>query len=900
VDSHEVAVRIAFAENLASLAETALRFLDLSQFYTDDELSLYSGLHLQYQGSYQSELENLHNVFEKKVVTLLCDQENIVKRTLLENGIAKLCVFFGRRKANDILLSHLITFQNDKSDWQLRGAFFDSVISLVAYVGWHTLSMIMPLLQLGLTDVEEFVVMKAVNALTALCELGLFRNSTVVECLNEILPLLYHPNIWIRYAAVGFVMAVSKFFCVADVHCVLLDKLQPYLKHPIIQPDNSVVVLDALREPISRQVFDYLVKQPLLPPTFQRLKEMHESDATVDLAVDDPLCQVFNKLQSFGVTREDEDKLLVMREYFCRIHNVKLGATDRTADSQQQSGHIDLTNMREMCHVVDLKRATDMKPEMPQMPQSKRSSGRRQTEPVIPPTDDWSEMFGKSKGTKQLSSRDLKQAASGRDVKTKTMTTQSDPGTKLQQGDNTSTSKLGSSERSSTPVRGMTAKRLSPTPPKIEGRAPQCKLDFHKLITMKKDSYASDLRHFQQLSSSLAKSRPIEGNGWTPKGILVAHHNEHKSYINRISVMDDASFFGTCSDDGTVKLWNTQKFEKVTSGKQRVTYNRQGGKIKALTFCMASSSFASASDNGSVALVSLNRLEETNTIKVKGHSRVSLNIQDTSNSVIDMDYFDTGKANILACATVYGELIGYDLRTQSVAWQLQNNLKHGLITSFVVSPSQCWLSLGTSTGTHVCWDMRFQLPITTWKHPGGHYIRRVVACPHLDSCILSSCHGSNEVDLWSMESGLRNKVFWASRSPPLSQRQDASSRALHVNGMCCGWSDHGPYVLLGGTDRRLRLWDLTTPSNSYLVCKSGSDAEETTVQYKSKVVDGYEALIESDQTKSQEEGGDERERALLKSPMIGHMDSITDVALAQGEMNYVITTSANGVMKIWK
>ena len=37
-----------------------------------------------------------------------------MKRTLMENGIAKLCVFFGRRKANDILLSHLITFQNDK------------------------------------------------------------------------------------------------------------------------------------------------------------------------------------------------------------------------------------------------------------------------------------------------------------------------------------------------------------------------------------------------------------------------------------------------------------------------------------------------------------------------------------------------------------------------------------------------------------------------------------------------------------------------------------------------------------------------------------------------------------------------------------------------------------------
>ena len=41
-----------------------------------------------------------------------------MKRTLLEYGIGKLCLFFGRQKANDVLLSHLITFQNDKvSSW---------------------------------------------------------------------------------------------------------------------------------------------------------------------------------------------------------------------------------------------------------------------------------------------------------------------------------------------------------------------------------------------------------------------------------------------------------------------------------------------------------------------------------------------------------------------------------------------------------------------------------------------------------------------------------------------------------------------------------------------------------------------------------------------------------------
>ena len=80
-------------------------------------------------------------------MTLLSDPENIVKQTLLENGITQLCVFFGCQKANDVLLSHMITFLNDKQDWQLRGAFFDSIVGVAAYVGWHSLVMLRPLLE---------------------------------------------------------------------------------------------------------------------------------------------------------------------------------------------------------------------------------------------------------------------------------------------------------------------------------------------------------------------------------------------------------------------------------------------------------------------------------------------------------------------------------------------------------------------------------------------------------------------------------------------------------------------------------------------------------------------------------------------------------------------------------
>lgn len=76
----------------------------------------------------RSELQALHEMVQQKVVTLLSDSENIVKQSLMENGITRLCVFFGRQKANDVLLSHMITFLNDKNDWHLRGAFFDSIV----------------------------------------------------------------------------------------------------------------------------------------------------------------------------------------------------------------------------------------------------------------------------------------------------------------------------------------------------------------------------------------------------------------------------------------------------------------------------------------------------------------------------------------------------------------------------------------------------------------------------------------------------------------------------------------------------------------------------------------------------------------------------------------------------
>lgn len=64
-------------------------------------LHVYGRFAFCWQTNYDVELQTLHEMIQQKVVTLLSDPDNIVKQTLLESGITRLCVFFGRQKGSE-------------------------------------------------------------------------------------------------------------------------------------------------------------------------------------------------------------------------------------------------------------------------------------------------------------------------------------------------------------------------------------------------------------------------------------------------------------------------------------------------------------------------------------------------------------------------------------------------------------------------------------------------------------------------------------------------------------------------------------------------------------------------------------------------------------------------------
>lgn len=96
-------VRTAFAKNLPKLAEIAFTFLEEIR---DDLFYKTSGKEEDDKKdnsfNYELELLALHENLQHIVTTLLTDSHSLVKQTLLQSEISKLCVVFGKSKGKII------------------------------------------------------------------------------------------------------------------------------------------------------------------------------------------------------------------------------------------------------------------------------------------------------------------------------------------------------------------------------------------------------------------------------------------------------------------------------------------------------------------------------------------------------------------------------------------------------------------------------------------------------------------------------------------------------------------------------------------------------------------------------------------------------------------------------
>lgn len=207
----------------------------------------------------------------------------------------------------------MITFLNDKDDRNLRGSFFDCIVGVAAFVGWQCSDILIPLLQQGLTDLDEFVIAKAIRATTALTELGLIQKTGLAKFILDCACYLNHPNLWVRHEVCGLISTAARTFGAIDVQCKIMPAITYHLRTPLIQVEKSEILFDCLNKPIPRCVYDTVVKFADIAKFMEVLEMRREARANAADGVISQYGEMSDSMRNVRMRKYDDGHVFTLQ-----------------------------------------------------------------------------------------------------------------------------------------------------------------------------------------------------------------------------------------------------------------------------------------------------------------------------------------------------------------------------------------------------------------------------------------------------------------------------------------------------------------------------------------------------------------------------------------------------------
>uniref|UniRef100_T1KH83 non-specific serine/threonine protein kinase n=1 Tax=Tetranychus urticae TaxID=32264 RepID=T1KH83_TETUR len=876
-----ILVRMALARHLADLADIASRF---SSHTTHDKKH------------FQNELAVLHSGFQIMVANILTDSASAVKINLLSNNISKLCKFFGPHKTNELILSHIFTFLNEADRFELRCAFFDNVVPIAEYLGSQCLSLLKPFLQQGISDTEETVISKTLFCLANLTKLKLWDKTSVLDILSESIPLLCHPNIWIRHSLIYFIHLLAVQLSPADVYCKIMPLLAPYVTKEIFSLENTNLLLDNLKTPLPRSVFDMIVQPSRFAslhnnsfvPLIECLKErkrIRSLGRSGNKAANEVTCPLLNAISNQvedKLTEEQEEQILKLSTILRKINREYRA---RAETDQIYGNIIQLNRKNRKTHSMSL---SEMLKNYP--------LGRRnyQSASGINMNEEWHTMFGSQKDSIEVSQEILDVTVSGEK----------------------------SADLNAIPVAQEAKENILDDYGQQLTTCPPCINDLHGLMNHKKNYFTYHLS-----DPSIFDNEPRT---------LLGQLHEHSKQVNRIAVIDPTTLFVTCSSDATLKVWDALKVEDrncmINRSKQSFRLSDETEEFKAVTYLPGVESLVCYTNTNAVYVLQL----DPSSSKMRLQHRMKDYCCEGTNLVLT-DLCSISP-NVFAISNTASQLIGCDLRqppTQSPAFSILAPLARGMVTC--IDGNEYLLSCGTSRGLIINYDLRFILEANSMFHSKDKKkSKRVMRILITSNAIYSSVQGNNEVAVWNCGTGERMRSYWASDLPALCQ-ENRDNALRSVNGMVVLNRAGNECLITGGTDFKIRYWDYLNINNNGLISDSGKPSPwpyspplknyqgDYSVHYESKMMEGCQVIQEHKSYRqpsvtSLDSGFPHSAsssslsvNSLGSAASIGssgliweqqavslaHKASITDLVWIN-KMNLLISSSSDGCVKVWR
>lgn len=479
------------------------------------------------------------------------------------------------------------------------------------------------------------------------------------------------------------------------------------------------------------------------------------------------------------------------------------------------------------------------------------------------------------------------------------------------------------------------------------------------------ENYPTEYIDFGPQVAPVQQRHPIRRNAtqpqaspWKPEGILIAALGEHTGSVNRVAVAPDHAFFITGSDDGSVLVWDSSRLERNIAHRSRQSHRHAAdARVTSVCFVENTHTFISTATDGSIHAVRVHLEESQGDRSTLRYSRLKVvreyYLRPGQHAVWCEHFKADDGSSTLVIATNDSHIIGLDLRSMKILYDLYNPVSHGTPTCFCIDRKHHWILVGTSHGVLDLWDLRFQLRLKAWRFPGGAPIHRLSLVPirhgpKKNRICITGGTGLAEVTIWELEKSQCREAYrtglgstkeghkgyklieiddekpgsmlerFATLRQPSNNSGSGADRGVRALATGLHISDDGGeprqfFMLSAGPDLRVRFWDASRYESSCIV--SGPEDEKATYTSSQRAPDvvvieeHLQKLGETDSSSNSKNSTPKKGQSrsgirslvslqtqnLLKS----HLDEIMDLALLELPYGMVISVDRAGMIYVF-
>lgn len=789
-DDPEESVRICYASNIAKLALTAYGFLvhsiRLSEAGVLDKLSTpHKSLSSSNETSVQLQrlnadvqLSQLRKSIAEVVQELVMGpkQTPSIRRALLQD-IGNLCSFFGQRQSNDFLLPILPAFLNDR-DEQLRAVFYGQIVYVCFFVGERSVEeYLLPYIEQALSDATEAVIVNALDCLAILCKSGYLRKRILLEMIERAFPLFCFPSQWVRRSAVTFIAASSESLGAVDSYVFLAPVIRPFLRRQPASLASVKALLSCLKPPVSREIFYQVLENARSSDMLERQRKIwyNTSSQSKQQETADLLKRGAEDLSSINFWPEKQQSTEGQRPAGDASKQPEFAQSDDDDGAKLRAMGSLVYNASSMVDIRD-----------PLCSEKPLFSGfmSQQVSGVNSLICDKS-----SEGIPLYSFSMDKRAMGNLPVASDSVLQINSLGISSSTMPWMDTTSKSFSLASSVPPPNLVSGSFS-----INNGSKQFYRVVHEPEGRENDQTSSVNSKFSEMGisgtakgssinvedastpseltglPSFGRTSSIPDSGWRPRGVLVAHLQEHRSAVNEIAISHDHSFFVSASDDSTVKVWDSRKLEKDISFRSRLTYHLEGSRALCTMMLRNSTQVVVGACDGIIHMFSVDHISRGLGNVVEKYSGIA-DIKKKDNkegAIVTLVNYNTDNcaSHMFMYSTQHCGIHLWDTRSNSNTWTLKAIPEEGYVSSLVTGPCGNWFVSGSSRGVLTLWDLRFLVPVNSWQYSRVCPIEKMcLFVPPPNAAVSTTARpliyvaaGCNEVSLWNAENGSCHQV----------------------------------------------------------------------------------------------------------------------------------------------